>query len=308
LKLVFMGTPEFALPSLHALIADGHAIAAAVTATDEPRGRGRKVSCTPVKEAALSAGISVLQPASLKHPEFGRMIRDLAPDMIVVVAFRILPPEIFSIPRLGSINLHASLLPAYRGAAPINRAIMNGETETGVTTFFLRERVDTGDMLLQASVPVGGDETAGELHDKLALLGARVLRDTVRGVEDGALQARPQDNRLASSAPKIRREDCRIRWELSGKRVHDHVRGLSPQPGAWTTLGGASVKIISAREMSVGAPSGQAGAVVESRRRLVVACGGGAVEIRRLKLEGRKEMSAEEFLRGRPLGSTDRFV
>ncbi|HMK38390.1 MAG TPA: methionyl-tRNA formyltransferase, partial [Bacteroidota bacterium] len=219
LRIAFMGTAPFAVPSLVRLAGGGYTICATVTGPDKPRGRGREKSPTAVKETASRRGIPILQPERLKDPDFAGAIRSLEPDLIVVVAFRILPPEVFTIPRLGSINLHASLLPRYRGAAPINRSIMNGDSETGVTTFFLEELVDTGNILLQARTPIFPDDDAGTLHDRLADVGAEIVLHTVRLIEQGKAVPRPQDPALASPAPKIFKEDCRIDWNIPAERI-----------------------------------------------------------------------------------------
>ena len=228
-----MGTPDFAVPSLEILISNGFILQTVVTAPDRPQGRGLEVRPTPVKTAALRHGLPLLQPESLKDPSFVAAVSSLHPDLIVVVAFRILPREVFSIPRYGAFNLHASLLPQYRGAAPINWAIINGETTTGVTTFFLEEKVDTGGIILQAKLPIGSDDDAGSIHDKLARLGADAVLRTVRLIESGKPAPVPQDNTLATPAPKIFPNDCRIRWDMPAERVRNFIRGLSPFPAAW---------------------------------------------------------------------------
>jgi methionyl-tRNA formyltransferase len=244
MKIVFMGTPEFSIPSLEVLLKNGYEICAVVTAPDEPKGRGYKLSPPPVKVFALQNNLKVLQPQNLKDPNFINELKKLSPDLIVVVAFRILPKEVFSIPPLGTINVHASLLPKYRGAAPINWAIINGEKETGVTTFFIDEKVDAGNIILQKKIEIGQDETAGELHDKLAKLGAEALLETVKIIQTGNVQTIKQDETLATPAPKIKKEMCQINWyEMKAEQVHNFVRGLSPNPGAFTFLNGKILKI-----------------------------------------------------------------
>ncbi len=293
-----MGTPVFAVPSLESLVENGYRPVAVVTAPDKPRGRGQKLSPTPVKEAALRLGAGeILQPESVRDPGFVRQLEALAPDLVVVVAFRILPPEVFRLPRLGAFNLHGSLLPRYRGAAPINRAVMAGETETGVTTFFLQEKVDTGDMLLQRRMPIGPDETAGDVHDRMMMLGAEAVLETVRLIEAGRAVPQRQSDALATPAPKIFRDDCRIPWHRPAGAVHDHVRGLSPYPGAWTTHGATLLKIYRTRRLD-DAPTAAPGTVLEAGQRLVVACGEGAVELLEVQQEGRRSLPAEAFLRG----------
>ncbi len=304
-RIVFMGTPEFAVPSLERLIAEGYVPVAVVTAPDKPRGRGQKVLPTPVKEVALAHGIPVLQPPSVKAPEFVEEIARLAPDIIAVVAFKILPPEVYEQARLGAFNLHASLLPAFRGAAPIQRALMAGVTETGVTTFLLKEKVDTGDMLLQVRTPVGEEETAGELHDRLKKLGAEAVLQTVRMLESGKVEPVPQPEEGASLAPKIRSEDLWIPWHKPAREVHNHIRALSPYPGARTLHGDRLIKIYRTR---VTEGEGEPGEIIEAGKRLVVACGEGAVEVLELQREGHRRLPTPEFLKGYPLRVGERFV
>lgn len=337
MRIVFMGTPEFAVPSLERLVDAGYRPEAVVTGADKPRGRGRQVTPTPVKEAAQRLGIDhILQPRSVKDPAFAEEVRELEPDVIVVVAFRILPPEVFTAARRGAFNLHGSLLPKYRGAAPIHHAVMQGETETGVTTFFLEEAVDTGNVILQKPMPVGPDETAGDVHDRMMHLGAEAVVETVRLIEEGAARARPQDDAEATPAPKIRREDCRIAWDRPARIVHNQIRGLSPHPGAWTRHRDTTLKIYRTRvagstdvedETSPGNDTAAAvssnaagpvdsesraapapGEVVRSDGRLVVACGEGAVEITELQQEGRQRLSATDFLNGYELPEGERLA
>ncbi|MCX6136082.1 MAG: methionyl-tRNA formyltransferase [Ignavibacteriales bacterium] len=299
MKIVFMGTPEFALPSLNILAANGYAIAAVVTAPDRERGRGLHVTFTPVKQAALDAGYSILQPSSLKDPVFTSALRDLEADLFVIVAFRILPREIYSLPAKGSFNLHASLLPRYRGAAPINWALINGDRETGVTTFFLQERVDTGSIILQSRCAVDEDATAGELHDRLAILGADTVLRTVQMIESGTVHPVPQPNDAATAAPKIFREDCRIGWNRSTEQIHNFVRGLSPHPAAWTIHRERVIKIYRTRRLpGVCADARQEGHITVDNGRLIVATADGTLEILELQQEGKRRMTAEEFLRG----------
>jgi len=296
MRIIFMGTPEFAVPSLERLCEAGYAPVAVVTGPDRRSGRGRHPRPTAVKVAAGRLGIDhLLQPESVRDPEFAEAIRGLDPDLIIVVAFRILPPEVFNAARLGAFNLHGSLLPRYRGAAPIHRAVMAGETETGVTTFFLKERVDTGNVILKRSMPVGPEETTGEVHDRMMVLGAEAVLDTVRLIESGTVQTTPQDESLATPAPKVFRDEGRVDWTADAARVHNHIRGLSPVPGAWTTWGEAELRLLRSRPAGgEGAP----GEVLRADTSLVVACGSGAVEILTLQAEGRRVMAADEYLRG----------
>jgi methionyl-tRNA formyltransferase len=247
-RIVFMGTASFAVPSLVRLVENGLKPVAVATGPDRPRGRGQKVSFTPVKEAAQRLGIeTLLQPEDVKDPAFAADVARLEPDIIVVVAYRILPPAVYTLAKKRAINLHGSLLPRFRGAAPINRAVMAGETETGVTTFFLEQKVNTGTMILQRSLPIEPDDTAGDVHDRMMELGAEVVLETVQRIINDEVNPFAQDDVLATSAPKIFKEDCRIDWTRPARVVHNHIRGLSPYPGAWTLHGGTQVKIFAGR-------------------------------------------------------------
>ncbi len=300
-----MGTPEFAVPSLDALVEAGMPPVAVVTVPDRARGRGQAVQPSAVKRAAERHGLDVLQPEDLRDPAFVAALAALEPDLIAVVAFRILPPEVYGLARLGAFNLHASLLPQYRGAAPINRAVMAGEIETGVTTFLLEPKVDTGDTLLMRRLGIGPDETAGELHDRLAALGAEVVAETAAHLADGTAEALPQDETRVSQAPKLFKEDTEIDWSRPAEEVHNLVRGLSPYPAARTTHGDTLLKVY---RTSPTKGSGEPGEVIEAEGEcLVVACGERAVEIAEVQREGRARMSAEEFLRGYPFRPGDRL-
>jgi methionyl-tRNA formyltransferase len=301
-----MGTPEFAVPTLETLLGHRYSLPAVVTAPDKPRGRGQQVSSTPVKRTALKHNIPVLQPESLLDAPFTTQVRDLHPDLIVVVAFRILPRELFALPRLGSINLHASLLPRYRGAAPINWAIINGETETGVTTFFLQEKVDTGNILLQRAVPIGPEDDAGSVHDTLARIGADVVLETVRMIEEGRAIPKAQDNALVSPAPKIFKDDCRIRWNQPAAKVHDFIRGLSPHPAAFVQHNGKVIKIFRSALTDL-APT-TAGEVNVDGESLLVSAADCRLAILELQQEGKTRMNAAEFLRGYRIASGERFL
>lgn len=296
-RIIFMGTPEFAVPSLEILAENGFKPIAVATAPDKPKGRGQKVSASAVKQAAERLGIeTILQPESVRDPRFAKQIQELEPDLLVVVAFRILPPQVFNAPRLGSFNLHGSLLPKYRGAAPINRAIMQGETETGVTTFFLREAVDTGSIILQRRMEVGPEDTAGDVHDRMMHIGAEAVLETVRRILKGTAEAQPQDDSLATPAPKIFRDDMRIDWSHPAQVVHNHIRGLSPYPGAWTLHQGLQLKVFRSRPAA--AEESRPGTVLHADDALTVACGEGAVELIEVQLEGKRRMPASDLLRG----------
>jgi methionyl-tRNA formyltransferase len=310
MRILFMGTPEFAIPSLKTLLEHGYNVVSVVTAADKPQGRGQKVAPSPVKEFAVERSLPVIQPEQLKDPAFVSAVSNLQPDLIVVVAFRILPPEVFKIPRLGSFNLHASLLPKFRGAAPINWAIIKGEKETGVTTFFLREKVDTGSILLQARVRIGRDDTAGELHDRLADLGAQVVLQTVRAIELGTAKPVAQDESGSSVAPKIFRENCEIDWRKPALHIHNFVRGLSPSPCAWTKLQGKVMRVYRTQLVEDSGHPGaiEPGVIVEvSPLTVVVGTKSGLVALAEVQQEGRKRMGIAEFLRGYPLKVEDRF-
>ena len=311
MRIIFMGTPEFALPSLQILLDNTYDVVGVVTTPSKPQGRGQKVASSPIKKFAAERKFPLLQPESLKRPDFISAVKNLQPDLIVVVAFRILPKEVFTIPRLGSFNLHASLLPKYRGAAPINWAIINGEQETGVTTFFLQEKVDTGSVILQARVKIGPNETAGELHDTLSDVGAEIVLQTVRLIELGKAQPRIQDETLASPAPKIFKEDCKIDWSKSSSQVHNFIRGLSPHPCAWTLHQEKILRLYITelpKDFSVEHKTGS-GEIVEVRKdQILVQTRDGIVSVLELQQEGRKRMETAEFLRGYNLKIGDRLT
>lgn len=302
-RILFMGTPEFAVASLDALVAAGFDIAAVVTAPDRPAGRGRQLRMSAVKERALELKLHILQPERLRDQAFLDDLDSLKADLYVVVAFRMLPETVWSKPRLGTINLHASLLPQYRGAAPINWAIINGERRTGATTFFIRHEIDTGDMLASVELEIGPEENAGSLHDRLKVAGATLLTDTVRSILDGSSRATPQPTPSGDlyHAPKLNAENCRIRWEATAKQVHDLVRGLAPYPGSATSLqsssrGTSAFKVLATR-MSEGMASAPGHAKIHGDR-LLVSCGSGLVELLEVQPEGRNRMTAAEFVRG----------
>jgi len=300
LKIVFMGTPEFAVASLQKLLDHKIPVAGVVTGPDKPSGRGLQMQPTPVKKLALQAGLPILQPEKLREAQFIQGLREWQAEVFVVVAFRILPPEVFTMPPLGTINVHASLLPKYRGAAPIQWAIINGEIETGVTTFFIEEKVDTGEMILQRKTAIGEFETAGELHDRLAVLGADLLAETLAQIAAGNVQRQRQAGE-ASLAPKISKETAAIDWKKSGREIFNFVRGMNPVPGAFTNWQGRNLKIFRARVYNEAAVDNEAGVVVKinvKEGELVIQTGRGHLAIDELQLEGKRRMSAAEFLRG----------
>ena len=297
-RIIFMGTPDFAVPSLRALVEAGLPVVGVVTAPDRPRGRGQQVSFTAVKQEAVLRSLTVIQPDSLRDPALVDRLRGLEADLMVVVAFRILPPAIFTLPRLGAFNLHASLLPRYRGAAPIQWAVINGDTESGVTTFLLQEKVDTGSMLLQERIPIGPADTAGDIHDRLSVIGAEVVVRTAAGLHEGSLTPRPQDHALATPAPKIFKDDCRLRWDQRAPALYNRIRGLAPAPGAWTMLEGQVLKIFRARVTESPRTVAPGTIIAVDRTQCVVQAGEGALALEEVMLEGRKRLGIEAFMRG----------
>jgi methionyl-tRNA formyltransferase len=304
-----MGTAEFAVPSLSILFEHRHEICAVVTAPDKPQGRGLMMRSSPIKEFAMKHQLPLLQPMQIKDEKFYSHIRELAPELIVVVAFRILPKEVFMFPRFGSINLHASLLPKYRGAAPINWAIINGERETGVTTFFLQEKVDTGNIILRARVSISEVQTAGELHDILADTGAELVLHSVQLIESNRVREQQQEKGIASFAPKIFRSDCKINWQKSAKEIHNFIRGLSPSPCAFTTFRGGTIKIYESKILfNKEKPIAESGTIVDTHNKLAVAVNNGVIELITLQREGKKRLSAADFLRGTSMQCGEKFV
>jgi len=299
LRTVFMGTPDFALATFQGLIEAGCDLVGVFTQPDRPSGRGNRLTPPPVKLLAAQHGIPVFQPIKLRQPEAVEQLRALQPELIVVVAYgQILPKSVLEIPRCGCINVHASLLPAYRGAAPINRAIIDGCRETGVTTMFMDVGLDTGDMLVKRRLSIGPDETAGELHDRLALLGREAMEETLSRLAAGSLERTPQDDRLSSYAPMLKKEEGQIDWSRPAPQLHNQVRGLDPWPGAFTHLDGEVLKLAATHPES---GQGEAGTVLASSAAgVLVACGEGALLVGELQLPGRRRLPATEFLRGRP--------
>lgn len=308
-KIIFMGTPLFAVPSLRALMDAGHEILAAVTRPDKPRGRGLAPLPSPVKLLALEKGIPVLEPVKLRDESFTAGLKSLGPDLIAVVAYgKILPPAVLSLPPKGCINLHASLLPKYRGAAPINRAIMNGEKETGVCTMLMDEGMDTGDKLICERVPIGEDDTAEDLARMLSEKGAAVLLKTIDLVVRDAIRPVPQDDSLATYAPVLKKEDGRVDWTRSGIEIKDQVRGLYPWPGAFTCRKGSLLKIHRGVAKESSALAGEPGTVLDAGRDgIFVACGKGAFLITELQPENKKRMSAAEFVAGYRISKGERL-
>ncbi len=302
-----MGTPQFAVPSLDILIKNGHEISAVVTVPDKPKGRGQKLGISEVKQYALDNNLKVLQPVKLKDENFLNELRELKPDLIIVVAFRILPSVIFDIPKYGIFNLHGSLLPKYRGAAPINWAIINGDKETGVTTFFLKEKVDTGNIILQEKLDIGENDTFGEIYEKLSVIGANLVLETVREIETNDVKIMEQKDEHSSPAPKIFKEDCRIDWSKTSEEIHNFVRGLSPHPTAWTTLEGKVLKIYQTLKTESISKS-TSGTLMKEGKKLFVNTNNNLLEIIELQLEGKKRVKAIDFLNGMDFSKEHRCI
>ncbi|NCD67927.1 methionyl-tRNA formyltransferase [Mucilaginibacter agri] len=302
MRIIFMGTPEFAVASLDALIDAGCDIVAVITAPDKPAGRGQKLNESAVKKYALANNIKVLQPEKLKDPDFLQELQNLKADLQVVVAFRMLPEVVWNMPPKGTINLHASLLPQYRGAAPINWAVINGEKESGATTFLLQQQIDTGNILFTEKVSIPEDFTAGDLHDKLMIKGAGLLVKTVKAVESDKFNAQPQDHLLEGielkHAPKIFKDDCKIDWNKPVEQVYNLIRGLSPYPTAFTELNGKTLKIFTATKETATPDTEPGSFSTDNKTYLKFACTDGYISVKDLQLEGKKRMGVEEFLRG----------
>lgn len=299
MKIVFMGTPDFAVASLDALVKANFDVVAVVTAADKPAGRGQKINESAVKKYAVENGIPVLQPEKLKNPEFIAELKSFQADLQVVVAFRMLPEIVWNMPAKGTINLHGSLLPQYRGAAPINHVIINGEKESGVTTFFLKHEIDTGDIILSDSVAIGDNETAGELHDKLMNLGADLIVKTLKAIENNEVieQAQPQSDDL-KHAPKIFKDDCKIDWNQSSQIVHNLIRGLSPYPTAFTLLNDKTLKVFKAEIEDKESAIVAGGFLTDGKTFLKFATKDGFIKLLDIQYEGKKRMLIEDFLRG----------
>ncbi len=301
-----MGTPEFAVASLHKLVKAGCNIVGVITAPDKPAGRGMQLTESAVKKYAIENNLKILQPEKLKAPEFLEELKLLKADLQVVVAFRMLPEVVWNMPRQGTINLHGSLLPLYRGAAPINWAVINGEKETGVTTFKLQHAIDTGDILLSQKINIGEEETAGELHDRMKEIGAELLLKTVIGLSEGTLKETPQDQQSTinyqlstlSHAPKIFTETCKIDWTKNAEDIYNLIRGLSPYPAAFTFLKDKKLKIYKAEKEITDANKNTGEISTDNKTYLKFSCNNGLISVKELQLEGKKKMNVEDFLRG----------
>jgi methionyl-tRNA formyltransferase len=302
-RIVFMGTPEFAAHCLSTLIQQNFNVVGVVTVADKPAGRGQLIQESAVKKVALANNLPILQPLKLKDEGFLTDLLAWEADLFVVIAFRMLPEVVWNMPPLGSINLHGSLLPQYRGAAPINHAIIQGEEESGVTTFFIEQEIDMGNILLQERTPIGENETAGELHDRLMHIGADLVCTTLNGIFNGSLNPKPQaefDMNNLKHAPKIFKADCEINWSLTAQQAHDFIRGLSPYPAAWTSFSMPEIKSVkifktlkTGRKVSAADDN-----VITEKNKLFIACSDEFLEIIELQLEGKKRVATEEFLRG----------
>lgn len=308
LRIIFMGTPEFAVPSLQVLVENHFQVVAVVTAADKPRGRGQKVIPSPVKAYALTQNIPVLQPTNLKNPDFHQQLKSYRANLQVVVGFRMLPEEVWNMPEIGTFNLHASYLPQYRGAAPINWAIINGETETGVTTFMLKHEIDTGNILFQEKESIHPDDTAGTLYERLMHKGSKLVLKTVEAIVHDEYTLREQNSKglELKSAPKIQRETCKIDWNHPAEQIRNFVRGLSPYPAAWTTLdtrGGEKVcKVYSVSNTNQKNPNLAPGQYISDNKNFIhIQTQDYLLSFDELQIEGRKRMPVEEFLRGNTL-------
>ncbi|EAY26515.1 methionyl-tRNA formyltransferase [Microscilla marina] len=307
MRIIFLGTPDFAVPSLKVLVDNGFNVVAVVTATDKRAGRGNKIKTSAVKDFALEHNIPVLQPERLKAPEFIEELASYQADLQIVVAFRMLPEAVWNMPSLGTFNLHASLLPDYRGAAPINWAIINGEKETGVTTFFLKQKIDTGNIIFQEKAPILPEDNIGTMYEKLKNIGGGLVLKTVRAIQAGKYPQTAQDlSKETPPAPKIFRETCEIDWNKTSEQVHNLVRGLAPIPAAWTMLSGKNCKIyktsLATPQLPEGVEAKQPGEyVTDNKKYLYFKTGDGFIAVEDLKLEGKKRMDVKSFLSGNKL-------
>ncbi len=301
MRIIYLGTPDFAVAGLKTLIENNYNVVAVVTAPDKPAGRGKKIQETAVKKYALSQNIDVLQPTNLKDEAFLAELKSYKADLQIVVAFRMLPEKVWNMPPLGTFNLHASLLPQYRGAAPINRAIMNGETETGVTTFFLKHEIDTGNIILREKIDIHETMDAGELHDSLMEIGSHLILKTVQLIENKEVEETPQDSIATSElkdAPKIFKQDCQVDWTWGTEKIYNHIRGLSPYPAAWTKLNGKSLKIFKGETLIQRHDLNIGDIKTDNKTYLQIAVKDGFYKISELQIEGKKRMSVADFLRG----------
>ncbi|MFH1321759.1 MAG: methionyl-tRNA formyltransferase [Bacteroidota bacterium] len=318
LRIIFMGTPEFAVPSLGILIKNGYNIVGVVTSPDKPSGRWQEIRQSAIKIYAIANNLYILQPEKLKDPAFHQQLRELKADLQIIVAFRILPDAVWTMPPSGTFNLHASLLPNYRGAAPINWVVINGEKETGITTFFLKHEVDTGDIIFQEKVAIREDETAGELHDKLMNSGAKLVLKTVKAIENNTFQKTDQftlysDQDKFKPAPKIYKEFCKIDWNKNIKDIYNHIRGLSPYPGAWTEIVSPEgkrflLKIFKSTNEEAVHKNDIGNIVTDGKKIIKISAQNGFIILLNLQLSGKKRLEVNEFLRGTKIDSSWRCI
>ncbi len=305
MRIIFMGTPDFAVPSFQKLVESGHEVCAVFCQPDKPKGRGHKMQFPPVKEAALLCDIQVCQSASLRKPEVQEQIRDMKPDVIVVAAYgKLLPKEILDIPPMGCINVHGSLLPKYRGAAPIQRAVLEGEKTTGVTIMYMAEGLDTGDIISMRETEIGAEETSGELFDRLKMIGAELLVETLQDIQEGKLARTPQNAEEATHAAMLSKEESEIDWRKSADEIHNQIRGLNPWPSAFSFYDDKKIKIHRAEVLSLHGESGKAEAVGGE---FVVYCGSGALKLTEIQPENGKRMNGKSYLLGHPIDSNSYF-
>lgn len=299
LRIVYMGTPDFAVPSLQILVENKYDIAAVITAPDKPKGRGQKLSQSPVKEYALSAGLKVMQPTNLKDADFQAELASLKANLQIVVAFRMLPEAVWSMPEIGTFNLHASLLPQYRGAAPIHWAVMNGETETGLTTFFLKHEIDTGSIILQEKEPISSSDTTGEVYERLMSKGAGLVLKTVKSIENEDYKLKAQDeNQVLKHAPKLFKENTELKWTESAEKLYNYVRGLNPFPTAWAVINDKKYKI-HASSIIDKESTGETGKIITDHKNyLHIQCNPGIISLETIQPEGKKRMNIADFFRG----------
>lgn len=297
LRIIFMGSPDFAVPSLKAIADSDHELVSVISGTDKKRGRGNTLTPTPVKKVAVDLGVPVIEADKMKDPDLHKKIAALEPDLIVIVAFKILPTEILSIPKIGAINLHASLLPKYRGAAPIHWAVINGEKETGNTVFFLDQHVDTGNILLQKKIQIGKNETTGEVYQRLMEMGGENIAEALHLISSGEYTLSPQSDAKATPAPKIFPEDCIIDPKKSSTEIHNFVRGMSPFPGAWFLVDQLKFKVYKT-ELIDEAPKIPEGELKINDKKLFLGCKNGSISLKEVQLHGRKRMSGIDFING----------
>lgn len=304
MRIVFMGTPEFAVPSLRILVENNYNIVGVVTATDKMGGRGGKSLIeSDVKKYAASQGLHILQPENLKSPAFIEALRALKADLQIVVAFRMLPEVVWNMPPHGTYNLHGSLLPKYRGAAPIHWAVINGEKETGVTSFKLKHEIDTGDIFLQKKIAIPPTATTGDVYTSLMQLGAEVVLETVKSIENGEVELKPQDLSLVSKAPKIFKEDCEIDFNQPAEQVFNFIRGMNPYPTAWTTLDGKMLKVYKAEAKNVYHNIAPGKMISDKKSYLKITCRTGLISLKEIQMQGKRKMSIDEFLNGYEIGA-----